>query len=70
MEKFYELLSEEEKDFFKKVNECSSIEEKLQLMQEKKELVESTEEMEYPSVDMTFEEYVQKYNLVVRDDFK
>jgi hypothetical protein len=70
MANYEEILTEAEKDFFDKVNKCTSIEEKLQLMQEERGLLESTEEVEFPFVDMSFEEYVQKYNLVIRDDFE
>ena len=63
-----ELFTDEAKDFFEKSRNCKSFEERRKLIEEDNLLNESEEEVEYPYVDMSLEDFIKKYNLVVRDE--
>ena len=62
-----ELFTSEAKEYFAKSRNCESSEERRKLIYEDNLLNESTESIEYPYVDMPLEDFIKKYNLVVRD---
>lgn len=62
-----ELFTSEAKEYFAKSRNCKSSEERRRLIYEDNLLNESTESIEYPYVDMPLEDFIKKYNLVVRD---
>jgi len=62
-----ELFTSEAKEYFAKSRNCKSSEERRKLIYEDNLLNESTESIEYPYVDMPLEDFIKKYNLVVRD---
>lgn len=70
MANYEEILSEEEKEYFRKSQSCRSSEERKKLIMEDQRLQESNSDIEYPYVDMSLEEFCAKYNLIERDDFK
>ena len=63
-----ELFTGEAKEYFAKSRNCKSSEERRKLIQEDNLLNESNESAEYPYVDMSLEDFIKKYNLVVRDE--
>ena len=62
-----ELFTEEAKEYFRKSQNCKSSEERKKLIIEDHLLNESEGRVEYPYVDMPLEDFIKKYNLVVRD---
>lgn len=67
-DKSWELMTEEEIAFFEAFHNCKTDEEVLELMKREQKLNESRENNEIPHLDMTLEEFIEKYRLILREE--
>lgn len=67
-DKSWELMTEEEIAFFEAFHNCKTDEEVLELMEREKKLNESRENNEIPHLDMTLEEFIEKYGLILHEE--
>lgn len=70
MANYDDLLSEEELEILKKFEQCTTIEELKQLEREVNFLNENKDPIEYENMDMSIEEFKDKYGYVSIEDLK
>lgn len=64
------FLTAEELEYHKKFEQCSTIEELQKLADETNLLYENNTHIQYREIDMTIEEFKEKYGLVDINDLK
>ena len=69
-DKSLQLLTEEELEILKKFEQCTTIEELKQLEREVNMLNENKSPIEYEDMDMSTEEFKEKYDLIDLRDLK
>ena len=70
MEEALSFLTAEELEYHKRFEQCSTIEELQKLADETNLLSENGTQIQYREIDMTIEEFKEKYGLVGINDLK
>ena len=70
MEEALSFLTAEELEYHKKFEQCSTIEELQKLADETNLLYENNTQIQYREIDMTIDEFKEKYGLVDINDLK
>lgn len=69
-DKSLQLLTEEELEFHRRFEQCTTIEELRQLEEEMNRFYENSEPIQEEDIDMSIEEFKEKYDLIDIKDLK